>query len=159
MDKKTLIVIGILVAMIGGGTVYALINPSMKASAPTRKEMSQTKTTSESSESPAEITTAGAYVDYSADAVATTPGTKILFFHAPWCPQCRSLEESIKAAMLPAGVTIFKVDYDSNQALRQQYGVTLQTTLVKINDNGEKIESYVAYDEPVFASVERELLR
>ena len=82
-----------------------------------------------------------------------------MFVHAPWCPQCRSLEESIKTTVLPDNVTIFKVDYDSNQALRQQYGVTLQTTFVKVNDEGEKTDSYVAYDEPVFASVERELLR
>ena len=158
MNKKSFIAIGLLVAMIGGGAVYVLANPAMEVSAPKNQDSARTEPTSMLSETD-NSTVAGRYVDYSAEAVAATPGTKILFFHAPWCPQCRSLEESIKTTVLPDNVTIFKVDYDLNQALRQQYGVTLQTTFVKVNDEGEKTDSYVAYDEPVFASVERELLR
>ena len=100
----------------------------------------------------------GVYLEYSKDTVLATKGVKLLFFHAPWCPQCRSLEESIKADGVPEGVTIFKVDYDSNQKLRQQYGVTIQTTFVKIDDAGNKIASYVAYEEPQIRSVTRELL-
>lgn len=101
----------------------------------------------------------GTYSRYSEDAVATTKGTKLLFFHASWCPQCRQIEASIEKEGIPAGVTVFKVDYDSNQKLREKYGVTLQTTFVKIDDAGNKVASYVAYEEPRFSSVERELLR
>lgn len=43
---------------------------------------------------------------------------------------------------------IYKVDYDREIALRKQYGVTIQTTLVKTNQIGEKLVSYVAYDNP-----------
>ena len=103
--------------------------------------------------------TPGSYVAYSEEAVENTKGTKLLFFHAPWCPQCQSVEASINEDGLPDNVTVFKVDYDSNQALRQKYGVTLQTTFVKIDDAGNKIESYVAYEEPHFSSVERALLK
>jgi thiol-disulfide isomerase/thioredoxin len=108
--------------------------------------------------SPAPTSQPGAYVGYSDTIIADTKGTKILFFHAPWCPQCRSLDNSIKEATLPDGVTIIKTDYDSNQSLRQKYGVTLQTTFVKVDDSGDLIEKYVAYNEPVYASVKANLL-
>lgn len=95
----------------------------------------------------------GAYVDYSDAALAAAEGTSVLFFHAPWCPQCRALEEDILAAGVPDGVTILKVDFDSRQDLRQQYGVTLQTTMVVVDDEGEKTALHVAYDEPTVAAV------
>jgi thiol-disulfide isomerase/thioredoxin len=98
------------------------------------------------------------YADYSQDATTKTDTTKLLFFHASWCPQCRSIEQSIKKDGLPSGVTVFKVDYDTNQELRQKYGVTIQTTFVKIDSNGNKLAAYVAYEEPTFSSVQRELL-
>lgn len=100
----------------------------------------------------------GAYVDYSSDAVANTDGTKLLFFHAPWCPQCQMVDADIKEVGVPEGVTVFKVDYDSNQKLRKKYGVTLQTTFVKIDDDGNLIDKFVAYNEPTFASVKENLL-
>ena len=94
----------------------------------------------------------GAYVDYSEDALATASGTKVLFFHAPWCPQCRALESDILAAGVPAGVTVLKVDYDSRQDLRQQYGVRIQTTVVALDGDGNATATFVAYDEPTLAA-------
>lgn len=90
----------------------------------------------------------GAYIDYSGDVIASTDDTKILFFHAPWCPQCKALDASIKAGPIPDGTTIIKVDYDSSQALKQKYGVTTQTTLVLIDDDGNLVKKYVAYSTP-----------
>ncbi len=95
----------------------------------------------------------GVYAAYRNGIIESTSGTKILFFHAPWCPQCRKLEQSIKAGTIPPGVTIIKTDYDSNQALRQKYGVTIQTTLVRVNDAGKLQERYVAYDTPTLDTV------
>jgi thiol-disulfide isomerase/thioredoxin len=94
----------------------------------------------------------GAYVDYSEDALAAASGTKVLFFHAPWCPQCRALESDILAAGVPAGVTVLKVDYDSRQDLRQQYDVRIQTTVVALDEEGNGTASFVAYDEPTLAA-------
>ena len=102
---------------------------------------------------------AGGYVDYSSELVSSTPGEKLLFFHAPWCSQCQQLEADIESSELPKGVTVFKVDYDSNQDLRQKYGVTIQTTVVKVDDKGDEIESYVAYEDPTFDSVAAALLK
>ena len=101
----------------------------------------------------------GQYLDYSPELVASTPGDKLLFFHAPWCSQCVALEDDIEASGVPDGVTIFKVDYDSNQDLRQEYGVTIQTTLVKVDDNGDLIDSYVAYEDPTLDNVSAALLQ
>jgi len=51
-------------------------------------------------------TAAGAYVAYSDGIIAKTAGTKVLFFHASWCPKCRALEKDINAGPIPPGVTI-----------------------------------------------------
>ncbi len=100
----------------------------------------------------------GRYTNYSEPAIDSTSGRKVLFFHAPWCPQCRMIENDIEKSAIPSGVTIFKVDYDSNQSLRQEYGVTLQTTFVEIGNDRKLINKYVAYNEPTFDSVKTNLL-
>lgn len=151
-------VIILAVLLIGGGVYYFTRD---NATEPAETNNTQTTpATEKKTETPKSETSSqpGAYVDYSSTVIASTKGTKILFFHAPWCPQCRSLEASIKSTDLPDGVTIIKVDYDSNQTLRQKYGVTIQTTLVRIDDNGNLVEKYVAYDQPNFAAVEANLL-
>lgn len=153
-----IVAIILAVLLIGGGVYYfTKEDPTEPA------ETNNTQTapvTEETPNSPASESSPqpGAYVDYSDAVIASTEGTKILFFHAPWCPQCRSLETSIKSTDLPDGVTIIKVDYDTNQNLRQKYGVTIQTTLVRVDDNGGLVERYVAYDEPTFESVKLNLL-
>ncbi len=100
----------------------------------------------------------GTYITYTATSLADTSGKRVLFFHAPWCPQCRSIEAGIKQGPIPDDLTIIKVDYDSNQSLRQKYGVTLQTTFVTIDESENKLALYVAYDEPTFDSVKRNFL-
>ncbi len=95
----------------------------------------------------------GAYVDYADGAIEATPGPKVLFFHASWCPQCRQLDEELRAEGAPEGLTVFKVDYDDRTDLRQRYGVTLQTTVVFVDDRGEPISSSVLYDDPSIASL------
>lgn len=102
--------------------------------------------------------TAGKYVDYSDTAIASAEGQRVLFFHAPWCSQCRSIESGIKKDGVPDGFTVIKVDYDTNQGLRQKYGVTIQTSFVKVDSQGNAGGKYVAYDEPTFDSVKRNFL-
>lgn len=97
--------------------------------------------------------TEGAYLDYEDGAIEATAGPKALFFHASWCPKCRALDEDLKAEGAPDGLTVFKVDYDSRTDLRQQYGVTIQTTIVFVDDAGEKISSVVLYDDPSVESL------
>jgi thiol-disulfide isomerase/thioredoxin len=156
MNKKILFVVIGIVLLIAVSLWYLATrnsNTPPEASTTTSREEPKPQT-----ETPV-ASTPGAYVAYSKEKVEQTAGTKLLFFHAPWCPQCQSIEKSINEEGIPDNVTVFKVDYDSNQALRQKYGVTLQTTFVKIDDAGNKIESYTAYEEPHFSAVERALLK
>lgn len=149
MNKKTLVIICVIVLAVGGSAIYLLNNPS--------SQQTEEKTTEKSTQSNTP-SKAGNYVDYSDDTIAKTSGTKLLFFHAPWCPQCRALDTDIKKSGVPDGVTIIKVDYDTNQQLRQKYGVTIQTTFVKVTDNGDLIEKFVAYDDPTLNAVVDKLL-
>ena len=97
--------------------------------------------------------TDGVYVEFTDGAIEATAGPKVLFFHASWCPQCRQLDEQLIAEGAPDGLTIFKVDYDSRSDLRQMYGVTLQTTVVFVDDDGAAISSAVLYDDPSIESL------
>lgn len=98
------------------------------------------------------------YVEYSASAIDEAEGQPILFFHAVWCSQCVQLERDIKRNGVPEGFTFIQVDFDENQELRQKYGVTIQTTLLKIDENGEEIDRYVPYNEPTLEAVKRDFL-
>lgn len=95
----------------------------------------------------------GAYLDYYDGAIDETPGTKALFFHASWCPKCRALEADILANTIPDDVTIFKVDFDTATDLRQRYGVTLQTTIVYVDDDGDALAKGVLYDDTTLAAL------
>ncbi|MEL0626473.1 thioredoxin family protein [Salinibacterium amurskyense] len=96
----------------------------------------------------------GDYVDYSPSAIADADGRVILFFHATWCPQCVSADGDIKASGVPSGITIVKVDYDTNQDLRAEYGVTQQTTFVEVDSSGAKVQdNFVAYADPTLNAV------
>lgn len=151
------VLVAVLIFIIGGAVVYVLTLPDGKV-ADSYETVSTNEPEVKSEEVPGKTVQPGSYVDYSADAFASATGTRLLFFHASWCPQCRSVDASIEQDGLPDGVTVFKVDYDTNQSLRQKYGVTIQTTFIKVDAAGNRVGSYVAYDEPTFSSVQRELL-
>jgi hypothetical protein len=110
---------------------------------------SPTETAAPAPPAPAE----GAYIEYADGIIEQTAGPKVLFFHAPWCPQCRKLDDQLVAEGAPDGLTVFKVDYDSRGDLRQRYGVTLQTTVVFVDDAGQALSSTVLYDDPSIASL------
>ena len=163
MNKTTMISIIAIIALIGGAGIFVTINKESPLADNTATKQSIT-TDTQSADQPMPATdeanqTTGSYVMYSEENLKQySSTTRLLFFHAPWCPQCREFDASITASSLPANTTILKVDYDTNQKLRQKYGVTIQTTVVKIDADGGRVESYVAYDEPTFASVESALL-
>jgi len=61
-----------------------------------------------------------------------------IFFHAGWCPACIELEKQINENIgsLPQGTVILKADYDTENKLRQEYGITTQATVVVIDKSG-----------------------
>jgi len=152
--------VGLVIVMVSVLVMVAIWRVATKdsnqetASADTTQTADKTATTDS-----AAVPQPAKYAVYNTTDVASDNNTKLLFFHAPWCPQCRALDTDItKNISAESGVSIYKVDYDSNQALRQKYGVTLQTTVVRIDDAGNLVEKYVAYNEPTFANLKKNLL-
>jgi len=150
--RSTLVIILAIIVVVMGAMLYLLLRPQQ----PTVSEdttTSQQTNNEETPEVPESESQPGKYEEYDETAFAQTEGRRILFFYAPWCPQCRALDASIQEGIVPPGVAIFKTDYDSHQELRQKYGVTIQTTLVEVDENGNEVREYVAYDDPTFVVV------
>lgn len=146
-----------IIAVIVLGVLFVLLQPNT-ASTPLMKDSAAqgntTKDTISETPTPTAALAKGAYTPYSETAFVKVPAERrLIFFHAPWCPQCREIDEDLNTQPLPDGVTIFKADYDTNQELRKKYGVTLQTTFVEVNIDGDKVSSYVAYETPNFDAV------
>ncbi len=74
--------------------------------------------------------------------MTTYADTKVVyFFHASWCPDCKAADTALTSnpGAIPAKVTIVKVDYDTQTALKQKYGVTMQHTYVQVDSTGAKV--------------------
>lgn len=163
MRSKLLIAAGLGLLAIIALVSYTLTSTSPAASpassgaeqpaaSPAQPNQTTGPTAAPATDSPAATSQPGSYDVYSSDSLsAAGQNQRVLFFHAPWCPQCRQLEADIERGV-PSGVAIFKVDYDSNQALRRQYGVVQQTTVVLVDANGAKIRSYLPYSQPSLAN-------
>lgn len=151
MNKKSIIAVVIALLIIGGLSYWALTNSEDQTStSPQATEQSeQSEETAEPESEIAEAAVAeGRYEDYSeSELSAEGYDTNIIFFHAPWCPECRAFEKEILAGTMPNGVQILKADYDSETDLKKQYGVTQQTTFVKVDDGGNEISQWSGYGE------------
>jgi thiol-disulfide isomerase/thioredoxin len=78
--------------------------------------------------------------------------TTLVFFHAPWCPVCKAQEPKVKAHLNGdhKDVVAFKVDYDSNMALREALKVDKQSTLILYQGMKEVARlSYKSDDESI----------
>lgn len=96
-------------------------------------------------EDDAMISKSGVYTAYSPESLAMAgKGKTVLFFHASWCPSCRGVDADIvkNVTTIPADVTILKVDYDKEIALKQKYGVTTQHTFVEVDASGDLVEKW-----------------
>ncbi len=91
------------------------------------------------------------YLGYSEQnsAQAKKHGNTLLFFAATmWCSNCRAIEEEIikRNSEIPQDLTILKVDYDRDSAMKIKYGVTLQTTLILLDKEGKEIKRWIGTD-------------
>lgn len=87
----------------------------------------------------------GSIQNYSPEKIAlAATGKVLLFFHASWCPICRQLDAEAAANpnIVPDGVTVLKVDYDTATALKQKYGVTVQHTFVQVDATGSMLQKF-----------------
>ncbi len=88
------------------------------------------------------------YKAYSGSEYTALKGSKpfVLFFHADWCPICRQMEKTYTERLdeFPEGTIILKTDYDTEDELKSEYGVTTQSTVIVFDAEGERI--YAAQD-------------
>ncbi len=88
---------------------------------------------------------AGIYTNYDPALVSqASDGSVVLFFHADWCPACRSADSNIQknAGNIPDGISILKVDYDNSKDLKEKHGVTYQHTFVTVDANGNQLNKW-----------------
>lgn len=91
------------------------------------------------------------YVTYSNQnlELSKSRGKSLLFFAATnWCQSCSLLEDEIleRSQEIPPGVTILKVDYDNDKEMNKQFFVTIQHTLVLLDEQGNELTRWVGGD-------------
>ncbi len=87
---------------------------------------------------------AGSYEVYAPEKLARAEeGDVVIFFHATWCPSCRSADKNLSSEEIPEGLTILKADYDENTELRQKYGLTSQHSFVQVDAEGTMIKKWL----------------
>lgn len=82
------------------------------------------------------------YSDYSSDKAQYGDADVVLFFNASWCSTCVEADKQLSTAQFPDDLVVVSVDYDSNQDLRQKYGVTTQHTFVQVNPDGSEVTKF-----------------
>lgn len=83
---------------------------------------------------------------YSAEALALAEKANLpvaLHFRADWCPTCRAQDQVLQGlAKGPEGarlpLTVLKVDYDTEKALKQRFDVRAQSTIVVLRGAKER---------------------
>lgn len=141
-----IVLIGLLILVV----VLRPMTPTTNMDSSDKKDTSNATdlpmTTDPGVDEPSAVLASGRYVDYSAELVDDNGfQTTILFFYAGWCPECRGYDQAITAATLPDGLQILKLNYDDEQDLRQKYGVTIQSSFVRVNAAGDKQKLWNGY--------------
>ena len=142
MGNKTLFIVLIIIVLVILGFV-SFRSPRAETPVPdgTVEEAQDTEEAADT-DTP---TGAGSYEPYAPEKLAlANEGAVVLFFKASWCPTCRTLDTDIRTNLgeIPKGVTILDVNYDTETALKQKYGVTYQHTLVQVDAHGDMIAKW-----------------
>lgn len=109
------------------------------------QENSMMENESELAVTPVAELSRGAYAAYSDIVFQSAEGKKrVLFFHASWCPTCRSANAEFEKSLdqIPADVVLFKTDYDAEDTLKNRYGITYQHTFVQVDENGKELAKW-----------------
>lgn len=120
-----------------------------EASEATMEKTDEVMTKSETPAAETVMVKASAYTtlsDFDKDPTVYKDNKKVYFFHAPWCPICRGIDEDIASdtAQIPSGTTFIKTDFDSSTSLRQKFGVTTQYSFVQVDNDGNELKQWNA---------------
>jgi thiol-disulfide isomerase/thioredoxin len=89
-------------------------------------------------------------VQFSADTdlkdIAANSDKTVVFFFASWCPNCilTLTELSEKWSDIEPDVTLVIADYDTETALKSEYGVTYQDTFVLLDKEAKGVKLWNA---------------
>ncbi len=87
------------------------------------------------------------YVNYSPAIKSFSNKKNVLFFKANWCSTCTTadlnFQKELQNKSIPNYLTIYKVDFEKDVALKQKYGVTLQHTFVQVDNNGNELKKWI----------------
>lgn len=137
MKKLTSVVLPIIIVGTIFGVGYAISCNQAQASCE-KQEVAQYQPV---------VELAPRYFTYSSEslAYAKKQGKTVLYFWAPWCTSCASLDSELQNQdkVIPEDVTVLRLEYGKNIQLERKYGVTTQHTFVQVNDKDEKITLWV----------------
>jgi thiol-disulfide isomerase/thioredoxin len=92
-----------------------------------------------------DVSMAGIYIDYS-EAVFLEHEDKrrVLFFHASWCPTCKTANKNFisQREEIPQNIVLLKLNYDKETDLKKKYGITYQHTFVLVDKEGNSISKW-----------------
>ena len=117
------------------------VAPSPVASSPAAEA---SKDSSKKSDSTTQAAPAGyvSYSDYNKNKAKYDEADVVLFFNASWCSTCAEADQQLSSEQFPDGLVVVSVDYDANEDLRQQYGVTVQHTFVQVDSDGSEVTKF-----------------
>lgn len=99
-----------------------------------------------------------AYSEAQAAAALKEGRATVLYFWAAWCPVCKAEEPKLKAWIEGSDLPIagFRVNYDTETALKAKYKIPYQHTTVFLNAKGEEVERFSGpVDEAAFMAALR----
>gem|GEM_PF-823420 len=101
-------------------------------------------------ESPTSLELAPRYYQYTDSTLqkAQQQGKVVLYFWAPWCSTCTSLDIELQKNQIgiPEGITVLRIEYDNSADLKNKYQVITQHTFVQIDSQGNMVTSWVGGD-------------
>lgn len=132
MIKNITLFIIIAVGMVGLAGCSTLTEKVQNGTSEKQKTISETQN--------ANTEQIALYTDFTQERYAELLGKKpfAIFFYASWCPDCVNLEKQIMQNIenLPKEAIILKANYDTEIKLKRDYGITVQSTVVVIDKNG-----------------------
>ena len=155
--NKSIVGIILAVLVIGGGATAIIATSSSPDDE--NSEIAQTETTdvmekkdgdaTEKTEDDVMMKKSETYVtlsDFNTNKTSYDEQKKVYFFHASWCPICKSIDEDISSdpTQIPSNTTFIKTDFDTSTELRQKYGVTSQYTFVQVDTEGNEVDQWSA---------------